>query len=167
LRWLSFFILAYVAVGLQIGLAGHLRVGSALPNFPLFAVAFIAINAPREAGLLGCFLIGLMLDLVTADAMGLYALSFGLFAFFATGSAQSVQRGHPLTHAAITLLGGVITAILVYLHGAIAIFHGVHVGFFSLIGSALYTALLAPIVLWALNQFRDVFAFQAVRRRRM
>ena len=48
MRWPAYFILVYVAVGLQIGVGDYLRVGSARPDLVLLAVIFIAVNAPRD-----------------------------------------------------------------------------------------------------------------------
>src|SRR5204862_1426264 len=63
MRWLSYFILAYLMLGLQAGLAPYVRAGGAPPNFVLLTALFIALNAPRDASLLGCFGLGLMQDL--------------------------------------------------------------------------------------------------------
>ena len=78
MRWLSYFILGYLAVALQIGLAPYLAYRGAVPNFVLLAAIFIAVNAPREAALLGCFMLGAMQDLVTQQPPGLFAFSYGL-----------------------------------------------------------------------------------------
>ena len=67
--WPAYYILAYLAVGLQIGVGPFVRVGGAVPNFVLMCVVFIAINAPREPALLGCFALGVMQDLVSADTL--------------------------------------------------------------------------------------------------
>ncbi len=165
MRWLTFFIIAYVAVGLQIGLGPHVRLGLAGFNLPLLVAVFVAINAPRDVGLLACFIVGAMQDLVTADTMGLYALSYGLFALVVSGASQSVKRGHPLTHIAMTLLGSVINAFIIYLHGAIKYFHGVPIGVGALFASIIYTTLLSPIIVGALHQMAGVFGFESVRRR--
>jgi rod shape-determining protein MreD len=165
MAWPVYFILAYLAVGLQVGLAPHWRIGGATPNFVLLCAVFIAVHAPREPALLGCFALGAMQDLVTADTLGLYALSYGLFALTAAGSGQSVYRGHPLTHVALTLMGGVIAAIVVAVHGWLPWTHATRVPLLSLLGSALYTAILAPVVLGLLHRMRRAFAFQPSRRR--
>ena len=41
MRWLTYFILAYVIVGLQIGLGDYVRYQGAAPNLVLLAVIFI------------------------------------------------------------------------------------------------------------------------------
>ena len=63
MRWLAFFILAYVMLGLQIGLSGFIEIHHA-PNFLLLVVVFIAINACRDTALAACLLLGLLQDLL-------------------------------------------------------------------------------------------------------
>ena len=45
MRWISFFILAYVALGLQTGISAAMQWRHAGPNIVLLAVVFIAMNA--------------------------------------------------------------------------------------------------------------------------
>src|SRR5215212_2628538 len=59
-RGISYVILAYVALGAQIGLSAFIRVGGAPPNLVLLAALFVALNAPKEPALLGCFGLGLI-----------------------------------------------------------------------------------------------------------
>ena len=82
MRWLTFLILAYLAVALQIGLSPYLAYHGAAPNLVLLAVIFIAVNAPRDSALLGCFALGVMQDLVSHQPPGLFAFSYGLVAMF-------------------------------------------------------------------------------------
>ena len=55
MRWLSWFILAYLALGLQSGLGSYIAWEGVPPNLVLIAVIFVALNAPREPALLGSF----------------------------------------------------------------------------------------------------------------
>jgi rod shape-determining protein MreD len=163
--WPAYFILAYVAVGLQIGLGPFLRVGGAIPNFVLMCVVFIAVNAPREPALLGCFALGVMQDLVSADTLGLYALSYGLFALMAAGSGQAVHRGHPLTHFALTLGGGLIAAFVLLIHSWLPFTRAPHLNVGTMLWSAVYSALWAPFIIWPLHRMHRSFGFQPPRRR--
>src|SRR5256885_17206422 len=104
MRWLAYFILAYLAIAVQIGLGPFMRYHEAQPNFVLLAGIFIALNAPRDAALLGCFCMGLIQDLVTQQPPGLFALSYGLTALVVVGSHHVVNREHPLTHFGMTLI---------------------------------------------------------------
>ena len=117
MRWLAYFILAYVAVALQIGLGPFLRYKGAQPNLVLLAAVFIALNAPREAALLGCLCMGLLQDLVTQQPPGLFALAYGLTAMVAVAVHQVVYREHPLTHFSLALVGGLITMTVLLVHG--------------------------------------------------
>ncbi len=117
MRWLAYFILAYVILGFQIGLGAHVQYRGAGPNLVLLAVIFISLNAPRDEAMLGSFLLGAMQDLVTVQPMGLYAFSYGLVAMLVSAVGQLAYREHPLTQLFMTLVGGMITAFLVLLQG--------------------------------------------------
>lgn len=163
MRWLTYFILAYFMLGLQIGLKPFVTVaGDVWPNFVLLAMIFIAINAPRDAALLGAFGLGVMQDLTSAQSLGLFALSYALVAMFTVSTQQVVYRGHPLTHFSLALFGGIVSMIVLVVHGFI---HGPRLSPMSLFYSALYTALLAPIVLGVLDRLRRAFSFQSPRKR--
>src|SRR4051812_20250433 len=98
MRWFPYFILAYLVLGLQVGLGDYISYAGATPNLVLLAVIFIAINARRDAGLLACLLLGMMHDLLSHQTPGLFALGYGLVGLVVTGSTQVVYREHPLTH---------------------------------------------------------------------
>ena len=163
MRWLVFFILGYVALGIQAGLAGpHLRVQGVPPNVVLLAVIFVGVNAPREAALLGCFVLGMMQDLLTAQGLGVYALSYGLVGMFIVSTQEFVYRNHPLTHFSLALVGGFLTSVVVLLN---AWWRGGWVSPVGLMTSVVYTAMIGVVVLGVLQRFRRVFAFEPARRR--
>lgn len=163
MRWIVYFILAYVSLGIQAGLAGpFLRVHGAPPNVVLLAAIFVAVNARREPALLGCFLLGLMQDLLTSQALGLYAMSYGLVAMFVISTQEFVYRDHPLTHFSLALVGGLMTAGVLFVHGWI---RGPFESPVALLTSAAYTAVIAVPVLGLLQMVRKAFAFQPSRLR--
>ncbi len=163
MRWLPYFILAYVMLGLQIGLSGHLRIGETWwPNLVLLAVIFIAIHAPRDAALLAGFGLGVLQDLATQQTLGIFALSYGLVAMFTVSTQQLVYRGHPLTHFSLALVGGLMSGLVMLIHGWV---RGPRLSPMMLFYSAVYTAVLAPFVLGLLQQVKKVFGFQPPRRR--
>src|SRR3954468_22143704 len=98
MRLPAYLILVYVTIGLQVGLGELLRVGGSKPDLVLLAVIFIAINAPRDAALLGAFGIGLAQDLLSLSPLGVYALAYSLVAMFTISTQELVYRAHPLTH---------------------------------------------------------------------
>ncbi|MGA2442566.1 MAG: rod shape-determining protein MreD [Tepidisphaeraceae bacterium] len=161
MRWPSFFILAYVALALQAGLARAIEWNGAAPNFVLLAVVFIALNAPRDAALLACFILGAMHDLTSQGTLGLLAFSYGLVATFVLGIQQAVRRRHPVTHFTLALLGGIVTAIVLSLHAWLRPpAAGMHPPILPLFTAALYTAILAPLLLAILQRMNRVFHFQ-------
>jgi rod shape-determining protein MreD len=166
MRLLIYLILAYVMVGLQIGLAPFLRLHGAEPNFVLMAAVFIAINAPREPAMLACFVLGIVQDFVTAPSsrLGLYGLSYGFFALFAAGSATVVVRGHPIVHFAVTLLGGAITALIVALNARFTSPGQSWKVLGVMMLSAVYSAIVAPVVIGILHRIRRRFQFDPIRR---
>src|SRR3954452_19827406 len=117
MRWLAYFILAYVMLGLQLGIGAHMQYRGVAPNLVLLVVVFISLNAPRDEAMLGSFLLGAMQDLVTLQPMGLYAFSYGIVSMIVSNVAQLAYREHPLTQFFMTLIGGIITAILILLQG--------------------------------------------------
>ncbi len=186
MRLLAYFILAYVSLGIQVGLGDYVSYRGATPNLALLATIFIAINAPRDAALLGCFGIGLMHDLLTQQPPGLFALSYGLVGLIVAGSNQAIYRDHPLAQFSMALVGAVVVAVVVLLHGWIhprgpaetewvggagptpatqVSLAAVHISSATEFIRALYTALLAPVVLGLLQRAKRVFAFQPPRRK--
>jgi rod shape-determining protein MreD len=178
LRWFTYVILAYLAIAVQIGLGTFVRYRGAEPNFVLLAALFIALNAPRDAALLGCFCLGVLQDLVTQQPPGLFALSYGFTGMLAVSAHQVVYRERALTHFALALIGGMLTAAVLLLHGWIhpdaaraagpdgtTALNAIRLSPTTELTRALYTALLAPVVIGLLQRSRRSFAFQPQRRK--
>lgn len=161
MRWIVYFILAYVAVGLQVGLAPYLRFGEGSINFVLLAVIFIALNAPREPALLGAFVLGVLQDLLSSHGLGLHAFSYGLVAMFTISTQEFVYRENPLTHLTLGLVGGLLTAVILVLHAWLKVTAPIKAPFIN----AILTAAVAPIVLGLLQRMKRAFAFEESRRR--
>jgi rod shape-determining protein MreD len=150
-------------MGLQIGVASALAFHDGSPNFVLLAVVFLCLNLPRKQALLASFFLGLAQDCLSQHPAGLFALSYGLTALVIRSSQQVIHRQHPLSAVAMTLMGGMTTAIVLGLHSLIhpaaeSTVHGgvvlstLHDSPVPLIISAVYTAILAPGVMWLLNR---------------
>ncbi len=161
MRFFSWFILAYLVLGVQSGLGSMARWGQAAPNLVLIAAVFIAINAPREAALLGCYGLGLMQDFLTQSPLGTYALGYGLVGMFVVSTQAVVYREHPLTHFSLVLAGGCICGMVLFAQGWL---HPPRLPAKTLFITALYSAVLAPLLLGALQKMRRLFAFQSTRR---
>ncbi|MGN6505256.1 MAG: rod shape-determining protein MreD [Tepidisphaeraceae bacterium] len=158
MRWLPFILLAYLMLGLQIGLAGIARFGSGEINFVLIAAAFIAINAQRTAALPACFALGLLHDLVGIGPIGTYALAYSLVALTVAGTDRALSVEHPFTHVVVTFVGGVITGLTVWCVGFGK--YGIHTPLGPQLLTAVYTAIVAWPSLWVLTRMRRVFRFK-------
>jgi len=165
MRTFAYLILAYIALGVQVGLTPFLRLGGAPPNFVLLAALFIALNAPRESALLGCFGLGLMQDLLTQQTLGLYALSYGLVGMFVMGTQTLLYRDHPLTHVLVTFAAGILVMVVFLVYSIFRLPPEQRFEVGKLIVSVLYTTVLAPFVLGLLQRLRKMFGFQSRRVR--
>ena len=177
MRWFAYFILAYCALAVHVAVGPYVEWRGVAPNLVLLAAVYIAMNAPRERALLGCFCMGLLQDLLTGQPLGGYAFAYGLVGLFVVSAQQAVYRNHPLTHVSLALVGGLITAVVVLVSGFVhppgpALVEGGNVVTPAARPSVggellrvLYTALLAPFVLWGLNRLRRGFAFQGSYRK--
>ncbi len=176
MRLVPYLILAYLAIGLQIGLGSLLAFSGSAPNFVLLAVIYIALQAPREAALLGCFGLGLMHDLVSQQPLGLFALAYGLTGLLIVGSQSSLQRDNPLAHVLVALVSGIVVTLVILLNQRFAPgkpppvtgpegdpLPPLRIGLGVLLGGVLWTTVLAPVVLWPLNKLRKRFAFDHTR----
>src|SRR4051794_16421201 len=157
MRWPIYLILVYIAIGLQVGAGAFMRFGAGMPNLVLLAVIFIAINAPRDAALLGAFGIGVMQDLVSLQPLGLHALAYSLVAMFVVSTQELVYRGHPATNFSLGLIGGLLAGAVELIHGWI---RGPRVLMSEVFLSALLTAVAAPFVLGLLHLARRSFNFR-------
>ena len=102
-------------------------------------------------------------DLATGQQPGLFAFSYGLVAMLVVALQQIVYRQHPLTHASLALVGGLMTAAAVLVQGWIhppgpAISEGgvslpaIRISPSTEFARVLYTAVLAPLALGALHR---------------
>lgn len=164
MRWLACFILAYLAIGIQIGADPYFRFHGVMPDLILIAVIFIAINARRDSALLGCMLIGAMTDLVTGVSFGLYTLAYSLVAMFVVSTQDIVYREHPLTHLSLPFFGSLLVTAVLFVYGLIHRESGAQT-LTMLFASAVYTAALGPVLLGILQRMKRIFAFQPSRRR--
>lgn len=162
MRWYAAVILAYVLLGAQLGMGGHWGFDSFGANLPMVAVIFICLNAPREPALTFCLVLGLIQDLLTGDRPGIHAFAYGLVGLFTTSAARVVFRDHPVTHIVCTFVGQILLSATVL---AASLVHHTHPPAASLLGASLYTAALAPLVIFFLERIKPFFGFTSPDRR--
>lgn len=168
MRWLIFFIFAYLMLGAQTGVGDQLRIHGASANLVLLAVTFICLNTSREASLTAALLLGLLQDLLTLQPPGLFAFAYGLVGLVCTSSNRVVYPDHPLTHVFFAFVGQLVVSAVVLGHSFLrppAGADGSHLALMPLLWTCVYTAAVAPIVLGLLTRVKPVFGFDPVRRR--
>lgn len=166
MRWPAFILVAYFAIGLQLGLNGVLGWGAWMPSLPLVFVLFVALHAPAQAALLGALLVGLGHDAISAVPLGTYTFTYGIVALASIQLRQVMYREHPLTHATLTLLMGLLLAILFamgnFLRARIApagdLLYAPTIG--PTLAMSVTTAIVAVPMIWMLRKVRRMFAFR-------
>lgn len=157
MRWLVFFIFAYLALGAQVGVGEW-------PNIVLLGVIFICLNTGRETALTAALLLGLLQDFLTLHPLGLYAFSYGMVGLVCTTTNRVVYSNHPLTHVFFGFVGSIVTAAVIIVHSYVRPGGTGHEPAWPLFWGSVYTAAVAPIVLGLLTKARPVFGFQPLRR---
>ena len=164
MRWLAYLVLAYLVLGIQLAISGYVEIGGAAPNLILLVVIFLGVNGVREQVLLGCFLLGVMQDMLTLHPIGTWAVAYGLVALFVVSTQEVVYKEHPLTHFSLALMGGILCGVIMSIHEWVyPMLHGkgsAQVSSVALFASAVYSAVLAPIVLGILQRMKGTFGFR-------
>jgi len=127
MNWLLFAIVGWVVLGLELSLRELLQLGPGgiAPSFMLAYMVFIAMWAPASGALGAAFLLGMLVDLTgpiligsqTHVVAGPHALGYTLGAWLVVNARGSVMRRNPVTLVSLTVLTGVINAVVVvFLH---------------------------------------------------
>lgn len=153
MRWISFIFLAYMMLGLQIGLYPFIPV-----NFVLIACVFIALNAPRQVAVPACFILGLLHDLVGIGPLGMYATAYSVVALLTASDQHATASDHPISHFLVTLFSGFIVGLVIKL---IDVWRNIGTSFLNDLLTAFYTAIASVIVLNLLSRFKRKFRFRS------
>ncbi len=124
MNWLVFGLVAWVALGLELGLRPAMAIGDTpvAPSFVLPLVVFVALHASAKHARWAALLMGLLLDLTWAipvrDAppvvlAGPYALGMLLAAQLVLTLRGVVISKNPLTLVVVTLFAGIVLQIVV------------------------------------------------------
>ncbi len=162
MRPLPFAILAVVVLVLQVAVAPAIALTSARfqPQFPLILAMFVALYARTDAALLGCWTLGLLLDLASLGPLGVYAFSFGLVGLGIVGMRASLFRDHFFSHIFLALVFGLLANLVaVLVVGIRAGNWSLHLQVVQPLGVAFYTAMVAPYLMLLLNRFRRTLRF--------
>lgn len=153
MRWLPFAILAGLTLVIQTtSLGRQVAINSIWPEWTFILLVHYALWGPRvEVAVAGC-LLGLSVDLLGSDRVGLHAFCYGLTAWAIGRIREVLFRDHPATHLVMTL---VFAAVVQALTGCYRWWRlGGEPEFAALMWTAAYTALWAPVVHWPLQRMR-------------
>lgn len=173
---LAFVVIAWVLLGLELGLKSALELGSTgvAPSFVIPLGIFIAMGATPVRAVWSCVALGLLLDLtssvpaVAGDpvVLGPWALGMALAAQLVLAIRAMMIRRNPLTLAFLSAVGmAVAQVVVVALLTARSLAYGdlawnagsqlVH-----RLGSSLYTGVLALVMALALIPMASILGLQ-------
>lgn len=180
----AFAFLAWVLLGLELGLQGVLRFGSAPiePSFVFVLVVAAALNAPSAAAQWGALALGFFVDLVlhpvaltdggTTVIVGPHALGYLVATQFLLALRRVVNRKNPLTYGLLACLGSAIAAAVVV---ALLTFHRLYGDpiewhasrqLMDRLASAVYTGVLSVALSLALIPLGGFLGFTTTKERR-
>lgn len=161
MHWVSFFILLYLAAVVQSTVAPAAAIHHARPDFMVILAVFYALMAPGQDAVLACWIVGLMMDLMSLGYegranVGLHAASLGAAGWLIVRVRSLTLRESVGTQlfftfsatAAVSMLAG---AYMMYAARAWNLWAQV-VG--QSLFTAAYTAMLAPYLHWMLRRLR-------------
>ena len=174
MRWITFFLLLYLATALQ---AAHLGQWSEVGYFHLeylvLVAIFYALFAEDDSALLAGFWSGLVYDLTSQSLLGTQALLLGLIVLGLVKIRKHIFRNNTLSQIVMTFL-----ATIIFLLGRMALesavlwacgrpvnmgspMQSVGVAF----SSAVYTAVLAPFVFRLIFMLGPLLGFEPPHHR--
>jgi rod shape-determining protein MreD len=161
MRWFLLLLAGVTAIAIEVSLFEHLAVGGVRPDVALALALLVALATRRfEWACLATWMIGLLVDLISGARFGTYTLLFLAASMIAYGLKRVISGES--WFGQFLLVGGL--GLLVNIsEGAVVLLQTRGIGFGMLAahaaGTALYTALLAPILGWIcqplLNYFRN------------
>lgn len=169
MRWITFFILLYLAYALQISHLGALPLGHTLDDpwpaieyLPLLAV-FYGLFASESAAPLAALFCGLAYDIGNKDFAGTTMIPLTLVVMLMVRVRLSIFREHAASHFIMTLLAVLLFAFLSAtfrkVMGAPLYGNGWWPHVLHLAGNALYTAVIAPGAFWLFFRFPKLLGF--------
>lgn len=163
MRWVPFFLIAYLVVAVQFALTSALGWGAWTPNLVLLLVIFIGMHALLEPAMIAGLILGLMHDVIASNGIGTYALGYTVIAAIAVQLRGIMYSDHIVTHVMMPL--GLGTLLLVYLvcrQWVRNLYYPLDgtVSFRGGLASLVATSLLAVPAISVLQKFRRTFAFE-------
>jgi rod shape-determining protein MreD len=162
-RWFWIFLVAFCLLVLDVGVSVRLRGLGGGPDLMLLLVLFLALYGPLEDAPLSGWLVGISKDAASAGTFGLFAVLYMGLAFFVSRIRADIFTEYNKAH----IVNAFIATLVVYASGAAWQWSqgaDLSAAGGTVLGIAVWNALLAPAVFWAL--FRLSRPLKTVRRAR-
>lgn len=160
MRWFPFILLAIAGIVCQTTVVPYIRLPGFGPDVMFILAVYYALWGPWPDAALAGLALGFVVDLFTIGhpgRIGLHAFFFGAASWGIIQVRQTLVRTHPMAQVLITLGFAVVVELSVALyHRWAGPNHGASVGVGWALLSALYTAALSPILLWALSRLNKL-----------
>lgn len=183
MRWPVFGILAWLFLGMELGLRDALRLGPTLiaPSILFALAAFIALSAPALTTLWTCLILGLLTDLTwtielrtggVATIVGPYALGYLLAGQLIVSMRGLMIRWNPLTLGFLAGAGSCVAQIcvvaLMTLRAALGspIVWTASDQLLQRLGASLYTGVFAVLMGFILMPLAPVMGLPTPQQRR-
>ena len=157
MKWLPFTILAVIVVVFQTTLVPQaLAIRSVWPEWTFILAVHYALWGPWPEAAIAAWLLGLSVDLFTADGAPVHAFGYGAAAWAIIRVRQVLFRDHPLTYMVVTFAFAIGVQLLVGFYRAWR-FAGPDEGggiWGPALAVAVYTALWALPFQWVLLRMR-------------
>jgi rod shape-determining protein MreD len=146
---------ALLAVWLQTSVLAAFPVMGTYPDLLLAVVVFLGLYSDEDAWPLRYWLIGLLKDVLSAGALGVYATTFTAVGLLASLARSEVFRDHLATRAGLVFLAVLLA------NGTVAVAESLILGPFRpfdlllrVLAEATYSAALAPVLMSFTGLFR-------------
>jgi rod shape-determining protein MreD len=169
MRWITFFILLYLAAALQFSHLGGVPTKEGEPwpfieFLPLLAV-FYALYAAETAAPLAALLCGLAYDIGNRDFFGTNLVPMALVGYGLVRIRLSIFREHFVSQVIMTLLAvfafALLSALFRKVIGAPLDGKAAWTHFTYIAGNGVYTAIVAPFAFALLFRFHGLLGFSS------
>ena len=167
MRWFTFLIVAVLMACLQTTLAPRFDLFGVRPDWMFILVVFFALRVPSMEGLFAAWTLGILVDLMSVERLGLMAVAYTLTAILIHKLRAIIVPGHPLAQIAVTALFCAAAQSLMGVYRW-AMYHDVGASAGAVCAdvvlTAVYTALWAPILHIPLGWMIRLFGIKPERR---
>ena len=150
MKWISFTIIAALTILCQTTIVPRMEIQSIWPDWMFILAVHYALWGRWPDVAIAAWILGFIVDLYSADRIGLHAFTYGAAAWGIVRLRQVVFRDHALTHVLMTFVFALAVQVLIGFYRWWSMPAGTSVFSFwwPAVFTAIYTAAWAPYLLW-------------------